>query len=355
MSSPTHSSSESFSAGPVVVPPAVDAPNSDPKRSDALQVAGDAISKDSASANARNGEKLSEIAIPIIAVHVLALASLLPVFWSWTNLWVLLVGTLIFGQGINLGYHRILSHKSLSVPKWLERFYVLLALCSLEESPGKWVSTHRRHHRHSDSDKDPHSPNQNLAWSHMGWLLKSRNGKQEFCHDESFSSDVMKDPFYRALEKYPLLPGLIFLIHAALFFAASWLACFLLGAESPLWNALGILAWGVFLRTVVVWHITWSVNSLGHWFGYQNYETGEGSRNNWLVAIVSSGEGWHNNHHHDSASASNQHRWWEIDLTWYHIRLLEMVGLAKNVIRPRCFRQDSVGSKQEAEAEKNVD
>lgn len=289
-------------------------------------------------------EQRSEIAIPILVIHLLALTACIPAFWSWLNLGVLVVCTLAFGQGINLGYHRILAHKSLVVPKWLEHFYVMLALCSLEETPGKWVSTHRRHHRHSDSDSDPHSPTETLFWSHMGWLLKSRNGKQEFHHDQNYSADLMKDRWYQTLEKYPLLPGLIYLIHAAIFFVVSWGIFVGLGFENPVWSATGILIWGVLLRTVVVWHITWSVNSLGHYFGYQNYDTGEKSRNNWLVAILSSGEGWHNNHHHDAASASNQHRWWELDLTWYHIRVLEILGIARNVIRPRFKRKEKTES-----------
>ena len=98
------------------------------------------------------------------------------------------------------------------------------------------------------------------------------------------------------------------------------------------------LIWGVVLRTVAVWHITWAVNSVTHVLGYRRYATPENSRNNWPLGILAAGEGWHNNHHHDSASASNQHRWWEIDLTWYHIWLLERVGLATKVIRPRARR-----------------
>lgn len=302
-------------------------------------IAMEPMSPDSRQPERPSVEKISEIAIPILVIHLIALLAFVPAFWSWTNLIALLAGTLVFGQGVNLGYHRILSHKSLSVPKWLEYFYVVLALCSLEESPGKWVSTHRRHHKHSDRKPDPHSPTQNLFWSHLGWLLISRDGQQEFRQDDQHSPDIMKDPFYRLLEKHPLLPGLIFLAHAALVFLTAWAIYFALGFENGAWLATGLLLWGVFLRTVVVWHITWSVNSLGHLFGYQNYETGEGSRNNWLVALLSSGEGWHNNHHHDSASACNQHRWWEVDLTWYHIRLLEITGLARNVVRPRHIRQ----------------
>ena len=100
-----------------------------------------------------------------------------------------------------------------------------------------------------------------------------------------------------------------------------------------------MVVWGVFVRIVAVWHITWSVNSLSHMFGYRNYETGEGSRNNWLVALLTVGEGWHNNHHEDPSAASVQHRWWEIDISYYEIRLLEALGLASDVITPRHIRR----------------
>lgn len=245
----------------------------------------------------------------------------------------------IFGQGINLGYHRLLTHRSLTVPKWLEYFYVILALCCVEETPAKWVSTHRRHHNHSDHDDDPHSPNESFFWSHIGWLLVRRNGVNEFRNEEKYSADIMKDPFYAFLERHPLLPGGIYLLHATLFYLACFAGCFFIGSSEPAWTALGMTMWGVFLRTVAVWHASWSVNSLTHRFGYQNYNTGEQSRNNWLVAIIASGEGWHNNHHHDPASANNQHRWWEFDPTYYQIRILMALGLAKNVIQPRHVRK----------------
>ena len=290
--------------------------------------------------------RLTEIAIPIVVIHFLALFAFVPAFISWPNVAVMLISVLLFGQGMNLGYHRLLAHRSLKVPKWLEYFYVSLALCSLEESPGKWVSTHRRHHNTSDEADDPHSPNGGFWWSHMGWLMFKRDGVSEFHVDERYSADILSDPFYASLEKHPALPGAIYLLHMFLFYLACLVVYFLLGNSlgAAALAALGTTWWGVFLRTVVVWHITWSVNSLGHVFGYQNYDTGEESRNNWLVALLASGEGWHNNHHEDPASASVQHRWWEFDLTFYHIRVLEMLGLAKQVVRPRHVRKSGPDS-----------
>jgi len=284
--------------------------------------------------------QLTNIAIPIAAVHLLALFAFWPAFICWQNFVLLIVCVLVFGQGMNLGYHRLLAHRSLKVPKWIEYLYVSLALCSLEESPGKWVSTHRRHHNHSDEHHDPHSPDRGFVWSHFGWLLFKRNGEEEFRVDERYSADILSDPFYAALEKNPLLPGVIYLMHAVLFYLFCWAILVLIGSDtgSAAISAMGATLWGVVLRTVVVWHITWSVNSLSHIFGYQNYQTGEESRNNWLVALLASGEGWHNNHHADPASASVQHKWWEFDVTYYHILVLEFLGLASQVVRPRHVR-----------------
>ncbi len=287
---------------------------------------------------------VSDIAYPLIVLHLIAICAFVPSFITWFNIGLMIACSYIFGQGINLGYHRLLTHRSLSVPKWLEYFYVILALCCVEETPAKWVSTHRRHHNHSDHDDDPHSPNESFFWSHMGWLLVRRNGVNEFRNDEKYSADIMKDPFYAFLERHPLLPGGIYLLHAIIFYSVCFACCWVFRAADPAWTALGMTMWGVILRTVAVWHASWSVNSLTHRFGYQNYETGEQSRNNWLVAIAASGEGWHNNHHHDPASANNQHRWWELDPTYYQIRILMALGLAKNVIQPRHLRKsDALG------------
>lgn len=289
--------------------------------------------------------QLTEIAIPIVVIHLLAILAFLPDFRTWTNGFILIITVVVFSQGITLGYHRLLAHSSLRVPKWLEYFYVSLALCCLQESPGKWVSTHRRHHSHSDDDDDPHSPESGFFWSHVGWLLFKRDGESEFRVDERYSADIMSDRFYAVLEKHPVLPGALYLLHALVFWLAAS-ALFLLFGNSmadAAWLGLGAMLWGVVLRTVLIWHFSWSVNSLTHCFGYQNYDTSDRSRNNWLVALLSNGEGWHNNHHHDPASASVQHRWWEFDFTWLQIRLLEKLGLATHVIRPRHVRQAEKG------------
>ena len=174
----------------------------------------------------------------------------------------------------------------------------------------------------------------------MEWLLFRREDVDGLTADSRWAADILKDRWYAQLERHWWLPPAFFVIQIVLFFGVGLGVSLATGSQwgADLQSACGLTVWGVVLRTVIVWHITWSVNSLTHFFGYRNYETGEESRNNWLVAILASGEGWHNNHHHDPASASVQHRWWEFDLTYYHIRALETLGLAKKVIRPRSTR-----------------
>jgi len=282
-------------------------------------------------------------AIPIVLIHLLALTALVPWLFSWTGLIVMLVGVHFYGQSINLCYHRMLSHRSFRVPKWLERIFVFVALCCLQDTPGRWVATHRMHHNHSDEDPDPHTPLVSLLWAHVGWLMYYNPRTHNLAAYERFARDVLSDPWYMRLEKEPLLPLLIYVAHAMAYLAVGWAAGWAIyGTPADgLQLGLSLLVWGVIVRTVVVWHITWSVNSLTHAWGYRNYETGEKSRNNWLVALLSVGEGWHNNHHADPASASVQHRWWELDISYYQIKMLQWLGLASDVRVPRHKRKAS--------------
>lgn len=296
--------------------------------------------------SAVTGRIVWRYAAPIAALHLLALLACLPWLFSWTGV-ALWVGGVYFygGLGINLAYHRLLTHRSFKCPRWLERLFVLVAVCCLEDAPGSWVATHRMHHIESDEQPDPHSPRAGFFWSHVGWLLVENRDVRSLSAYERYARDVLRDPFYLRLQR-GLLVLWIYLAHAALYFLGGLLAGWLTTGVWPasLRFALSVVVWGVVLRTVCVWHITWSVNSLSHMFGYRRYATNENSRNNWFVALLTSGEGWHNNHHGDPASASNQHRWWELDGMFLFIRLLERLGLATHVIRPRRRRQKGVAS-----------
>ena len=279
-------------------------------------------------------------AIAVFTLHVLALLAVIPWVFSWTGVILAVGGIYVFGGlGINLCYHRLLSHRSFACPTWLEHTLVYVALCCMQDAPGRWVAAHRIHHNHSDDEPDPHSPLVNFLWSHIGWLLVDKHGLHRLSNYERYVRDLLRQPFYLNLERR-MVPMWVYLGHAVLFFAvglgiglAAW------GPLAGLRFGLSVLVWGVFVRTVLVWHITWSVNSLTHMFGYRNYQTDEESRNNWFVAILTSGEGWHNNHHEDPASADNRRRWWEIDLIYGAIWLMERLGLAWDVVRPRAQRQ----------------
>jgi stearoyl-CoA desaturase (delta-9 desaturase) len=285
-------------------------------------------------------------ALPIGLLHLLAMLACVPWFFSWSAVALLIVGIYFYGGiGVNIAYHRLLTHRSFVCPTWLERFFVVVALCCFEDVPAIWVANHRLHHKHSDHRPDPHSPNVGFFWSHMGWLLIENRELRSLAAYDRFARDILQDRFYMRLQR-GLLGVWIYVGHAYLYLAAGLVVGWLSGRAwlPALQLGLSWLVWGVFLRTVCVWHITWSVNSLAHMGGYRRYETNENSRNNWFVALLTSGEGWHNNHHHDPASASNAHRWWELDLMYLVIRALEASGLAWNVIRPRCQRADNVPS-----------
>jgi fatty-acid desaturase len=287
-------------------------------------------------ASVQRWQVLWPYAISLTVIHLLALLAFVPWLFSWTGVILAACGLYVFGTlGINLCYHRLLTHSSFSCPKWLEHFFAILGVCCLQDTPGRWVAIHRFHHQHSDEQPDPHSPLVNFIWGHFGWLMVKNDELHKISMYERYARDILRDPFYLRLEKR-LLWVWVYLVHAVLFLLAGLGIGWLLTGEylDGVQFGLSLLVWGVFVRTVVVWHITWSVNSITHMWGYRNYETGENSRNNWFVALVSNGEGWHNNHHADQRSAAHGHRWWEFDVTYITIRMLRLFGLAWDVVTP---------------------
>lgn len=275
-------------------------------------------------------------AITVGLYHIVALLAVLPWFFSWTGLILGALGIFVFGSlGINLGYHRLLTHHGLVCPKWLEHGFAILGICCMQDTPARWVAVHRRHHQFSDRQDDPHTPLVNFLWGHVGWMLVENRDLARLGIYDRYAKDILRDPFYRRLERSFLYPTIII---------GSWATFFLLGAaiglilgyEPPEIVQLGasVLLWGVFVRTVAVWHITWLVNSAAHLWGHRPYDTGDDSRNNWVVALLSNGEGWHNNHHIDPRSAAHGRTKWQIDGVFACIRALEALGLATDVVRP---------------------
>lgn len=275
--------------------------------------------------------------VPIVAIHLLALG-LAPFYFTWTGLAVGVVSAYVIAPlGINLCYHRLLTHRSLAVPKWLERSLVVIALLSLEGPPIQWVAVHRLHHRWSDADQDPHSPTRSFWWAHVGWLFL--NWEHAWAAT-TYARDLARDPFYRWLQG-GLRWFVIYVAHVALFWVLAVLGGYWAWQDMSAALHLGasVVVWGVLVRQVYVWHVTWGINSATHRWGYRTYATDDGSRNNWVLGVLGAGEGWHNNHHHDQASASNWHRPWELDYTYLLIRLLEVLHLARDVKRPRRERR----------------
>lgn len=244
-------------------------------------------------------------------IHGLALLALIPGNTTWGAVASALVLHWITGcLGITLGWHRLIAHRSFQVPKWLEYFFVFCGTLACQHGPIEWVGLHRHHHRYSDKFNDHHDSGKGFWWSHMGWLLREVPAEAEI---PRFTRDIDSDPVYLFFEKYFLAMQLP--LGLVLFALGGW----------------PFVIWGIFVRLVVVYHCTWLVNSATHKFGYRSHETDDGSTNCWWVAVVTYGEGWHNNHHAFQYSARHGLAWWEIDITWMHIRLLQLLGLASDV------------------------
>ncbi len=296
--------------------------------------------------SAQNSRLLWPYVVGLGGIHLLALLAFIPWLFSWSGVALAVAGLYVFGTlGINLCYHRLLTHQGFKCSKRLEHALATLGVCCLQDTPARWVAIHRLHHQYSDEQPDPHSPLVDFLWGHMGWLLIENREVNQVSTYERYARDLLRDPFYMGFERR-LWWLWTYLLHAGVFYLAgslvglAWTGTLAGGVQL----GLSWLVWGVFVRTAAVWHITWSVNSLTHLFGYQSYETGENSRNNWFVALISNGEGWHNNHHADQRAAAHGHRWWEFDVTWLTVRLLEAVGLASDVVQPKCWSGQSTQS-----------
>ncbi len=260
----------------------------------------------------------------MVSMHGLALLAVLPVFFHWSAVVLLpVMFWLVGGLGVCLGYHRLLTHGSFKTPRPITYALTTLGTMSFQGSPLQWVGTHRIHHSDSDGPQDPHSPQHGFTWSHVLWCFyKHPDGLDPL----DYTRDLQRDRFMVWLERYFFLPQVLL---AVVLMGLGW---WVFGA----WEVgVAWVVWGVAVRTVVLYHATWLVNSASHTWGYRNFDTTDGSRNNWFVALITFGEGWHNNHHAQQRSAAHGMKWWEIDPTWWTIRLLEMLGLATQVVRPR--------------------
>ena len=263
----------------------------------------------------------------IAMVHVIALAA--PFFFSWQAFAVFVVLNVLTGSvGICMGYHRLLTHGSFQTYKPIRWLLAFLGGLSGEGSALTWVANHRKHHKYSDKEGDPHSPRDGKWWAHMFWFMP--NLGQKWHHEllTRYAPDMLKDRGMVWLHRL-FLPSHFAL--AAVLFAVGYFGTGI--GMGSVWYGCSMVAWGLAFRMVWVMHVTWLVNSATHLWGYRNYETTDDSRNLWWVGLLAFGEGWHNNHHAYQRVASQGHRWWEIDMTYWLILLMEKTGLAWNVVR----------------------
>jgi len=248
----------------------------------------------------------------VASFHIFAAVSLF--YFSWQNLIVCLAVKWIAGSwGIGMGYHRLLTHRGYKAPKWLERLLAGFGTLALQSGPIAWVTTHRIHHAYTETDRDPHSPRNGTYWSHIGWIFRGTAQNQPAMAVQRYSPDLVRDPVLRFLDKYYYLPII-----------ASGFVLLAIGG-------LPMVLWGVFMRVILGWHSTWLVNSATHLWGKRRFETRDDSRNNGFIAAITFGEGWHNNHHAYPRSARHGLTWREIDVNWIQIKVLEKLGLVKDV------------------------
>jgi len=248
----------------------------------------------------------------MVLFHLGAVAALF--IFSWQAVLAALALWWVAGSlGVGIGFHRLLTHRGFKTPKLVEYFLTLCGTLALEGGPIYWVVTHRIHHAHSDAPGDPHTPRDGRWWSHMGWILRGTAQQYDSAVVARYAPDLTKDKFHVWLNRLYWLP--LVLLGIALLVLGGW----------------SYLMWGIFFRVTFNLHATWLVNSATHMWGRRRFLTRDNSRNNWWVALLTFGEGWHNNHHAHPTSARHGLAWYEIDINWWGIRVMQCLGLAKAI------------------------
>jgi stearoyl-CoA desaturase (Delta-9 desaturase) len=251
--------------------------------------------------------------IPFFAAHAVAAATpfVAPFEWKWLLLAAGLYTLRMFG--LTAGYHRYFSHRSFKTSRAFQLVLALLGTLSVQKGVLWWAAHHRDHHRYSDTPDDIHSPlERGFWWSHVGWILCSRYDETKYDRIK----DMARYPELVWLNRYHLVPPLV------------------LAGVLALAGGIPALLWGFFVSTVVLWHGTFAINSLAHVMGRRRYETSDGSRNSFLLALVTMGEGWHNNHHFYASTANQGWFWWEVDLSYAILRALRAVGVVWELRTP---------------------
>jgi fatty-acid desaturase len=264
---------------------------------------------------ARHGNKINWYnGTFLVVAHVGTIVSFF--FWSWPAVLTMVVLYWISGSlGIGMGFHRLITHRAYKVPKLLEYFLVTCGTLAAQGGPIQWTVTHRIHHAHTDRGDDPHSPRDGGFWAHVGWILRGTSQNHDQATIERYAPDLITDRYYVLLNRFFFVPPI--LLGVVLLIVGGWT----------------VMLWGVFVRLTLVLQSTWLVNSATHLWGRTRFETGDDSRNSWWVALLTFGEGWHNNHHAYPTSARHGFHWYEIDFNWIGIRILQFFRLAHSVKR----------------------
>jgi stearoyl-CoA desaturase (delta-9 desaturase) len=260
--------------------------------------------------------------VPFVLLHLACLG----VIWVGSSAFAVGMAALLYVVrmfAVTAFYHRYFSHKTFRTSRFCQFFFALLGATAAQRGPLWWAAMHRHHHAHSDRAGDAHSPVQHGFWrSHLGWFLS----RAHFATRTERVRDLARYPELRFLDRFDVLVPV--LLAAALYTLGQWLAqC----APVLHTDGLQLLVWGFALSTVAVYHATFSVNSLAHSWGSRRYATRDHSRNNLWIALLTLGEGWHNNHHHYPGSVRQGFYWWEIDLTYYGLRLLALCGVIRDL------------------------
>ena len=262
----------------------------------------------------------------LVLFHIGAVAALF--MFSWKSFFVALaLHWIAVGFGISLGYHRLHTHHSYQCPLWMQYALAVCGTLTLEGGPIFWVGTHRVHHSKSDQPGDPHSPREGAFWSHMGWILFGETNHNNTKLMSKYAPDLARHRFYLWLNNY------------------HWVPLAVLGALLYAWGGLPMFLWGICLRVTYGLHVTWLINSATHMFGSKRFDAGDDSRNSFILAVLTFGEGWHNNHHAHPTSARHGLAWWELDITWITMKLLRAIGLIRHV---RVAKLDSVALESKA-------
>lgn len=260
--------------------------------------------------------------LPFIFLHVMCLGVFF-VGWSPAALWTTLLLYVVRMFAITGFYHRYFSHNTFQANRFWTFIFALLGNAAVQRGPLWWAGHHRHHHKFSDRKEDVHSPVQHgFWWSHLGWLTS----RQNFPTRLDLVKDWARFPELRFLDRFDILVPLTLAV--SLYGFGS-----LLETAVPSWGTDGpqMLIWGFFVSTTVLFHATCTINSLDHLWGSRRFRTGDASRNNLLLAVITLGEGWHNNHHHYPVAARQGIYWWEIDLTYYGLKFLSLLGLVRNL------------------------